>query len=143
MASKLSNQENQGSALLKKVIFNKTWSNKKALAFPAGSDLRMKCIEWLYTIDRSLYIARSTLFLAIGLLDKIIARKFAISDSNYQVVAGSLLLLSTKFNEVYPISTAKLSGHSASPHSLEEYEDCEADILTAVDFELSTDSSVY
>ena len=143
MASKISNQENQGSALMKKVIFNKTWSTKAGLSFPACSDLRSKCIEWLYSIDRSLYIARSTLFLAIGLLDKIIARKFTINDSNYQLVAGSLLLLSTKFNEVYPITVDKLSSHSAFPYLLENYEECEANILEAVDFELTTDSNVY
>ena len=143
--SKQSNQENINSNLLKKVVFNKVWSTKTALAFPSGSalTLRNKCIDWLYAVDRTLYIARSTLYLAVGLLDKIITRSFSLDKNNWEVVAGSLLLLATKFNEVYPISARKLSGHSSVVHDLEAYEEVEAQILETVDFNLSTDSSIY
>ena len=91
--SRQSNQENLNSTLLKKVVFHKVWSTQSALAFPTGPALalRNKCIDWLYAVDRTLYFA-------VGLLDKIISRNFSLDRNNWEVVAGSLLLLATKFN---------------------------------------------
>ena len=98
--SRQSNQENLNSTLLKKVVFHKVWSTQSTLAFPTGPALalRNKCIDWLYAVDRTLYLARSTLYPAVGLLDKIISRNFSLDRNNWEVVAGSLLLLATKFN---------------------------------------------
>lgn len=99
--------------------------------YPQGSTLglRVKCLDWLNTVDKDLYIARSTLSLAFELLDRFILSSFSLEESTFEVVAGTVLLLSTKFNEIYAISADELSSYSITPHTLEEYEEIESQIL--------------
>lgn len=60
--------------------------------------MRTQGVEWLYRAQRNLRFSRSTLFIALGLLDKLILQGLALSQENYELVAGSILLASTKFN---------------------------------------------
>lgn len=59
---------------------------------------RTLSVDWLYRAQRNLQFSRSTLFIALGLLDKLILQGLVLTQDNYELVAGSILLASTKFN---------------------------------------------
>jgi len=70
---------------------------------------RNKVIEILYRGQVNLRFSRSSLYLAIGILDKLILKGFTFDKDNFELVSGSLLLICTKFNEVYPVTVKKLN----------------------------------
>jgi len=70
---------------------------------------RNNIIESIYKAQKSLSFSKSTLFLAIGILDKLICLDLPLNKENSDLICGSLLLLCTKFNEVYPVTIKKLN----------------------------------
>jgi hypothetical protein len=101
--------------------------------------LRTTCVEWLYRAQRNLQFSRSTLFIALGLLDKLLLQGLALTHDNYELVAGSILLASTKFNEVYPVTIRKLNVLSEEEHSLQQFVEAEAAILQNIEFTVTLD----
>ena len=73
---------------------------------------RNSAISWLYHAQHVLKFSRSSLFLGIALLDKLLSRGMSLTDSNAELVGGTLALLVTKFNEVYPVTVRKLNALS-------------------------------
>lgn len=58
-------------------------------------------------------------------------------------MAGSILLIATKFNEVYPVSIRKLNNMSRIYYHPEKYIETEANLLTIVKFDLSPEDPIY
>jgi hypothetical protein len=82
----------------------------------------------------NLGFSRSTHFLSLGLLDKLLLRGLVLSLSNYELVVGAILLISTKFNEVYPVTVRKLNLLCKDEYSLKQFVDVESAILHNIDF---------
>ena len=82
---------------------------------------RTSSVEWLYRAQKNLQFSRSTLFIALGLLDKLLFQGLTLNQDNYELVTGSILLASTKFNEVYPVTVRKLNILSEEEHSLQQF----------------------
>jgi len=53
------------------------------------------------------------------------------------MIGGTILLLVTKFNEVYPVSIRKLNALSATDNSTEQFIEAEGKILETINFDLS------
>lgn len=70
---------------------------------------RNKSIEWLYRSQLNLHYSRSTMFLAVGLLDQLLVKGLLLTEDNFELVSGSLLLICSKFNEVYPVTIRKIN----------------------------------
>lgn len=128
---------------------NKTSPNqphlKKSVLTPLTRVLpqRNAVIDWLFRAQKTLAFSRSTLFLAIALLDKLLAYGLGLTDSNFELVAGTLTLVMTKFNEVYPVTVRKLNALSNQHYSLEQYVETESNILAIVSFDLSPGDPIY
>jgi hypothetical protein len=78
-------------------------------------------IDWLYRAQNSLQFSRSSLFLGIALLDKLLTQGLPLSDQNCELTAGTILLIVTKFNEVYPVTVRKLNALSVDVYTTERY----------------------
>lgn len=104
---------------------------------------RNSAIDWLYRAQKTLTFSRSSLFLAIALLDKLLCLGIALTDSNFELLAGTLTLVVTKFNEVYPVTVRKLNALSNQNYSLEQYIETEANILSIVSYDLSPEDLIY
>ena len=100
-------------------------------------------IQWLYRAQRTLQFSKSTLYLGIALLDKLLSKGMALTDSNSELVGGTLALIVTKFNEVYPVTVKKLNALSNQLFSLDKYVETEASILNTVDFDISPEDPIY
>ena len=59
---------------------------------------------------------RSTLYLSISILDRLILADFEVEDYSTNLLAGTILLICSKFNEIYPVQIKtiilKLSANS-------------------------------
>jgi hypothetical protein len=66
-----------------------------------------------------------------------------LNDENWELVAGSILLIATKFNEVYPVTVRKLNALSHAYSHTEKYIETEANLLTIVKFDLSPEDPIY
>jgi hypothetical protein len=104
---------------------------------------RNSVIDWLYRAQKTLAFSRSSLFLAIALLDKLLCLGIALTDSNFELLAGTLTLVVTKFNEVYPVTVRKLNALSNQNYSLEQYIETESNILSIVSFDLTPEDPIY
>lgn len=59
---------------------------------------RNSTIDWMYRCQHTLNFSRSTLFLGIALLDKLLTSGMPLNDENCELVGGTILLIVTKFN---------------------------------------------
>lgn len=122
-----------------------TVNTKSSLVGPLVKVLaqRNATINWLYHAQKTLKFSRSSLFLGIALLDKLLACGMSLTDSNYELVGGSLTLVATKFNEVYPVTVRKLNALSDQHYSMDQYIETESNLLAMVGFDLSPSDSIY
>jgi hypothetical protein len=90
---------------------------------------RNAVIDWIYRAQRALGFSRSSLFLGIALLDKLLSKGVPLTDANSELIGGTLTLLITKFNEVYPVTVRKLHALSSQNISLEKYVETEGAFL--------------
>lgn len=95
-------------------------NHKKSFLTPLTRVLpqRNATIDWLFRAQKTLGFSRSSLFLGIALLDKLLCYGIALADSNFELIAGTLTLVVTKFNEVYPVTVRKLNALSNQHYSL-------------------------
>lgn len=95
-------------------------------------------LGWLYRAQRALKTNRSTLFLAISLLDRLIIRNFRIREDSFEFICGILMIISAKFNEIYPPSLRKVRSlvKDGLDHSSEEFINLEATILGQLDYNI-------
>ena len=82
---------------------------------------RNQIIDWLYRAQYAINCSRSTLFLSIALLDKLITFGYVLNDQNCELIGGTILLIMTKFNEVYPVTVRKLNALSYDPYNIDKY----------------------
>lgn len=82
---------------------------------------RNLAIEWLYRAQQLLQFSKSTVYLGIALLDKLLTKGMKLNDSNAELIAGTIALIVTKFNEVYPVTVKKLNALSNQLFSLDKY----------------------
>lgn len=101
--------------------------------------MRNYCVEWLYRAQANFRFSRSTLFLSFSLLDRLLQRGLSLTEQTHEVVAGALLLICTKFNEVYPLTVRKLNLLAQGEFSLQQYAEAEAAMLQALDFTILLD----
>ena len=66
-----------------------------------------------------------------------------LNDENWELIVGSILLIATKFNEVYPVTIRKLNALSHIYYHPEKYIETEANLLTIVKFDLSPEDPIY
>lgn len=104
---------------------------------------RNTSIEWFFRCQYNLKFSRSTLFLGIALLDKLLTFGMPLNDENWELIAGSILLIVTKFNEVYPVTVRKLNALSTAYYHTEKYVETEGNLLTIVKFDLSPEDPIY
>lgn len=98
---------------------------------------RNAVIDWIYRAQRTLSFSRSSLFLGIALLDKLLINGMPLNDSNYELIGGTLTLLITKFNEVYPVTVRTLQALSSESISMDDYIETEESFLETLGFDLS------
>lgn len=74
--------------------------------------VRELSIQWVVTACLKYKFKKDTLFLAIEMMDKVIVdqrESVKLCSENYEIVSACLVLLATKYNEVYPVTIDQLN----------------------------------
>ena len=71
--------------------------------------MRESSINFMFKACSKYRFRKDTLFLAIRLMDILIEKKFNPLILEAQLVSACLILIATKFNEVYPVTIDQLT----------------------------------
>lgn len=85
---------------------------------------------------------KDTLFLAIHILDQLIEMNFEGLYEDFEIIGGVLVLLTTKYNEVYPVSIDQICMVMERFYSRSSFFDVEARILMSINFEMP-ENTIY
>ena len=99
--------------------------------------------KWIIRLRKKLNVQKSTIYLAISYLHRLVAKGAKINDSNYEKVGAALMLLSAKMNEIYPPKMSALISKCSRPVSKEDITSAEAWILAFFDFDMSFPEITY
>ncbi len=73
------------------------------------SKIREQSIEFLWKACAKYNFKKDTLFLAIKMMDILIQDNFKQFFQDPQLTAASLVILTTKYNEVYPVTIDQIN----------------------------------
>lgn len=94
----------------------------------------------LYKAQSSLKTSKSTLFLSICMLNRLILKNFSFSDETYSLIVGTILLICSKFIEVSPPGLRKITTllGSNSNYLYEDFIEMEGEILAKLDYNIAS-----
>ena len=80
---------------------------------------------------------KDTLFLALAMMDRVIVEGYDLNEGNYELTSACLVLLTTKYNEVYPVTIDQLNLLMADKYYLrDDYLEIEGDLLEVLQFQI-------
>lgn len=93
--------------------------------------------KWIMRLRRKINVSKSTLYLAISYLWRMIKLGFVLNEDNYQKISATLVLLSSKMNEIYPPKMSSLISRCSHRFSKEEMTHTQNIILSFFNFDMS------
>lgn len=76
--------------------------------------------KWIMRLRRKINVSKSTLYLAISYLWKLLKLGCILNEDNYEKVVASLVLLAAKMNEIYPPKMSSLINRCSQRFSKED-----------------------
>lgn len=90
-------------------------------------------IEWIIDVHRKFRLLPETLYVAVLTIDRYLSKK-VIEKKQLHLVGISALLISTKYEEIYPPELKELLNASENKFTKEEVLAMEFDILSTLEF---------
>jgi len=101
--------------------------------------MRQKLIDWLIDLHKRFRLEQETLYLGINLLDRYLSKK-TVYKTSFQLVGCTALLLSSKYEEIYPPVAQDFVYMSANAFTREQLLQMETQMLNALAFNLTVPS---
>jgi len=101
-----------------------------------NENIRETLVDWMTSTSERLNLRRETLFMAVNLLDRYLDTE-KLTKSKLQLAGVTALVLSAKYEEIYPPETKEFIVLSKRPMMKEEVFRMESQILRRLNFELS------
>ncbi len=83
---------------------------------------------------------KDTLFLGIHILDQLIEENLQNLFDDFEIIGGVLVLLTTKYNEVYPVTIDQICKVTQKYYSRSTFFNIESQILTCINFEMPSET---
>lgn len=106
----------------------------KWILLKRNQSFRNNCIRFMNLLCGKYNFNKDTLFLAIHILDQLIESNFEGLYEDFEIIGGVLVLLTTKYNEVYPVSIDQICMVMERCYSRSTFFDMEAKILMSINF---------
>lgn len=110
--------------------------DSKCHLFKEHKQLRETSIQVMLKLKSKYQFKPDTLFLAIQILDQLIEMRFKDPFRDPELVGGVLILLATKYNEVYPVIIDQINLSITKYYHREAFYEIEGLILEAINFEI-------
>jgi len=102
--------------------------------------MRAILVDWMVDVHLKFKLLSETLFLTVNLIDRYLSIK-QIQRSRLQLVGVAAMLISTKYEEIYPPTVKDFVYITDNAYSKEEILTMEFDILQTLDFDIQQTSS--
>lgn len=96
-------------------------------------------IDWLVDVHLKFKLLSETLFLTINLIDRFLSAK-QVERAKLQLLGVSAMLISTKYEEIYPPTVKDFVYITDNAYSKQEVLDMESEVLSTLDFDISQTS---
>lgn len=93
--------------------------------------------KWIMRLRKKINVSKSTLYLAVSYLWKLIRLGCALNEDNYEKISATLVLLSSKMNQIYPPKMSSLINRCTHRFSKEEMAQSESFVLSYFNFDMS------
>jgi cyclin B len=97
--------------------------------------MRAILVDWLVDVHAKFKLLPETLFLTVNLIDRYLSVK-QITRARLQLVGVAALLITTKYEEIYPPNLKDFVYITDNAYTKEEILEMECDILCVLDFNL-------
>ena len=97
-------------------------------------------VEWIIDVHRKFRLLPETLYVTVFLIDRFLSLK-QIKKSQLHILGVTSLLISTKYEEIYPPELKDLLSVSENKFTRKEVLAMERDMLSTLDFNLTTPSA--
>lgn len=97
--------------------------------------MRAILVDWIIDVHAKFKLLPETLFLTINLIDRYLSRQ-KVSRSKLQLVGVASMLISTKYEEIYPPTIKDLVFITDNAYTKENILNMEMLILTSLDFDV-------
>ena len=103
--------------------------------------MRSILVDWLISVHKRFKLQAETLYLTVSLIDRYLAKK-SITKQQLQLVGVASVLISTKYEEIYPPETRDLVYITDRAYTKEQILNMEMDILSTLDFSITVASQL-
>jgi cyclin A len=104
------------------------------------ADMRGILVDWLVEVGEEYRLSSETLYLAINYVDRYLSLA-RIEKSQLQLVGVAAMLIASKYEEIYPPQVDEFVYISDNTYTREQIFQMEAQILVAIDFQLTIASA--
>ncbi|CDW79874.1 UNKNOWN [Stylonychia lemnae] len=105
-----------------------------------NESMRAILVDWLIDVHLKFKLLNETLFLTVNIIDRYLTLRNGLQRSKLQLVGVGALLISTKYEEIYPPTVKDLVYITDNAYSKEEILIMESNILIALDFSIQQNS---
>ena len=100
-----------------------------------NESMRAILVDWMVEVHLKFKLLSETLFLTVNIIDRYLSLK-GISRQRLQLVGVAAMLISTKYEEIYPPTVKDFVYITDEAYTKEEVLEMESDILQTLDFDL-------
>jgi hypothetical protein len=93
--------------------------------------------KWILRLRKRLNVQKSTLYLSISYLWRLVRQGCVLTEANYERIAATLVLMSAKMNEIYPPKMNTLIQKCSKPLTRDDLANTEAWVLGLLDYDMS------
>lgn len=97
-------------------------------------------VEWIIDVHRKFRLNSETLYVTVRIIDRFLSKQ-QIKKSELHILGVTALLISTKYEEIYPPDLKELLQVSENKFSRAQVLDMERNILQVLEFDVQTPSS--
>ena len=97
--------------------------------------MRAILVDWLVDVHAKFKLLTETLFFTVNIIDRYLSLK-QITRARLQLVGVASLLITTKYEEIYPPNLKDFVYITDNAYTKEEILEMESDILCVLDFNL-------
>jgi hypothetical protein len=101
--------------------------------------MRSILVDWLVDVHLKFKLLAETLFLTVNIIDRFLSQK-QCTRQRLQLVGVAAMLISTKYEEIYPPTVKDFVYITDNAYTKEEVLEMECDILQVLDFDLQQTS---
>jgi hypothetical protein len=101
--------------------------------------MRSILVDWLITVHLRFKLQQETLYLTVSILDRYLAKK-AITKQQLQLVGICAMLISTKYEEIYPPEIRDFIHITERAYTKDQVLKMEVDMLNTLEFSITVPS---